>query len=168
MVGVVSCNRHGLNVLKAKVMVRGLSAIDRRTAAARGLLSWRAELVSALGGEAVITPQRRAIVETVCRTRLFLDAIDAWLLGLPSLVISRKKSVIPALNQRQSLADSLLRQLSALGLERQAAPVMDLKDYLRQVESEATAQNGGKDGPGEARIDAEATGKGIVLPEGQA
>ena len=43
--------RSGLYALKAKVRVRGLQAIDRRTAAARGLLSWRDELLTALGGQ---------------------------------------------------------------------------------------------------------------------
>ncbi len=42
--------RTGLNALKARVKVRGLAAIDKRTAAARALLDWRRELLVDLRG----------------------------------------------------------------------------------------------------------------------
>jgi len=66
-------NRHGLNAVMARVKVRGLNAIDRRTLAARELLAWRNELVTALGGQETISPQRAVLVEMVVRTRLFID-----------------------------------------------------------------------------------------------
>ena len=51
--------RTGLNALKARVKVRGLAAIDRRTTAARALLDWRQELVADLGGEAKVSAAQR-------------------------------------------------------------------------------------------------------------
>ena len=48
-------SRHGLNALKARVMVRGLQAIDRRTAAAQTLLAYRKELLADLGGETTVS-----------------------------------------------------------------------------------------------------------------
>ena len=63
-------SRHGLNVLKARVKVRGLQAIDRRTAAAQALLAWQKQLIADLGGEKVISAQQRALVELATRTKL--------------------------------------------------------------------------------------------------
>jgi hypothetical protein len=56
-------------------MLRGLDAIDQRTARARALIAWRAELVAALGGE--LSPQRRRLVEMTTRAALLLDHVDA-------------------------------------------------------------------------------------------
>ncbi len=50
-------SRTGLNALKGRGKVRGLQAIDQRTAAARGLLGWRRELVDDPGGENAISAQ---------------------------------------------------------------------------------------------------------------
>jgi hypothetical protein len=72
-----SYNRHGLNVLRIKVKVRGLGAIDRRTAAARDLLAWKADLVSDLGGPDTLSAQQRALIDLAVRTRLFVDSLDA-------------------------------------------------------------------------------------------
>lgn len=111
-------SRHGLNALKARVTVRGLQAIDRRTAAGRALMEWRDELVAALWGDPEVTPQEEALVEGAARTRLFLDHLDSWLLQQPSLILARKRSVVPALRERQALVDSLARLLGQLGLRR--------------------------------------------------
>src|SRR5688572_3139349 len=55
MKGRRTYSRTGLNALKARVKVRGLVAIDRRTAAARDLIAWRNELVRHLGGGVEVT-----------------------------------------------------------------------------------------------------------------
>ena len=73
-------SRHRLNALKAKVNVRGLQAIDRRTAAARALLAWWDELIADLGGPSVLSAQQRALVELATRTKLYVDSLDAWLM----------------------------------------------------------------------------------------
>ncbi len=104
-------SRHGLNVLKARVMVRGLSVLDRRTVAAQELLSWRKELLTDLGGADHISAQRQALVELAVRTRLFIDHIDSFLLSQASLINKKKKSIIPVLRERQSLVDCLARLL---------------------------------------------------------
>jgi hypothetical protein len=119
--------RHGLHALKARVMVRGLSAIDQRTAAAQHLLSWRRELLEDLGGEAAVSAAQRALVAIAVRTRLYLDHVDAVLMGRESLVV-RGRRLLPLVEQRQKLADGLLRTLQALGLERKARPALSLED----------------------------------------
>jgi len=124
--------RTGLGALRARVRVRGLQAIDRRTAAAQALLSWRQALLADLGGEKAITAQRLALVETAVRTRLYVDHLDAWLMEQGSLVNARRRSVYPVVRERQHLVDSLARLLSLLGLDRYQPKAIDLTAYLRE------------------------------------
>jgi len=122
--------RHGLNALKARVKVRGFGAIDVRTVAGRALVEWRRELVEDLGGADAVSAQQRAVVDLAVRTRLYVDSLDAWLMEQPSLVLARKRAVLPVLRERQILADSLARLLGQLALERRAKTVPALRGYL--------------------------------------
>jgi hypothetical protein len=63
-----------------RVKLRGFTAIDGRTAGARTAIAFKRELISALGGEADLSPQRRQLVDLAVRTKLPLDAVDAWVL----------------------------------------------------------------------------------------
>jgi hypothetical protein len=121
--------RHGLSALKARVMVRGLSAIDRRTAAAQHLLGWRRELLEDLGGEAAVSAAQLALVEAATRTRLYVDHCDAVLMARQSLVV-RGRRLLPLVEQRQRLVDSLARLLGQLGLERRKPPVPSLEAWV--------------------------------------
>lgn len=111
-------SRHGLTVLKARVKVRGLKAIDGRTAAAQSLLAWKRELLRDLGGEESISAQRMALVDMAVRTRLFVDHVDSFLLEQESLINKTTRSLFPLVTQRQHLCDSLSRILGQLGLDR--------------------------------------------------
>ncbi len=148
-------SRTGLNALKARVKVRGLQAIDRRSAAARGLLAWRKELLADLGGEAAVSAQQMALVELAVRTRLYVDHLDGWLMEQPTLVNSRRRAVLPVLKERQALVDSLVRILGQLGLERKAKPVVDLQTYLTRrygggkAKSAQESVQDGQDGSGD-------------------
>ena len=123
-------SRHGLNALKARVKVRGLGAIDRRSSAARALLAWRDELITDLGGATEISAQQRAVVELAARTKLYLDSLDAYLMEQRSVVDKRRRAVLPVVRERQTLADALARLMGQLGLERRAKRVPSLSDYL--------------------------------------
>lgn len=122
--------RTGLNALKARVKIRGLDAIDKRTAAGRALVEWRRDLVSDLGGELAVSAQQRVIIDLAVRTRLYVDSLDSWLVEQPSLVLARRRTVLPVLVERQRLADSLARLLGQLGLERRAKPVPSLREIM--------------------------------------
>jgi hypothetical protein len=124
-------SRHGLNALKARVKVRGLQAIDQRTVAAQALLGWQRELIEDLGGEAAVSAQQRALVEVAVRTRLYVDALDAWMMEHGSLVNARRRALHPVVRERQQLVDSLARLLGLLGLERRQPKAVDLSAYLR-------------------------------------
>ncbi len=134
--------RTGLRALKSRVAVRGLAAIDRRTTAARTLLDFRRELLDDLGGEPSISAARLALVEMAVRTRLYLDHVDAFLMSQPSLIMKRARlrgRLLPLVEQRQRLAESLARLLGQLGLERRTPEPLDLREYLsRRTASDIT------------------------------
>jgi hypothetical protein len=121
--------RPDMHALRTAVMIQGCWAIDKRSIAAKAIFRWKRQLVLALGGEAEISPQRMCLVDLAVRTRLFVEALDAFLLGEQSLLNAKAKSVIPVLMQRQTLADSLTKILKTLGLNRQHGRVLSLKEY---------------------------------------
>jgi hypothetical protein len=123
-------SRHGLNAVKARVRLRGLGAIDMRTVAAREMLAFRDELVTALGGDPELSPQRRKIIDLAARTALYLDHLDAWLTEQKTLINRRSRSVLPVLLQRQTLAEHLARLLDKLGLDRRPRQVPAFDEYL--------------------------------------
>lgn len=140
--------RTGLGALKAKVKVRGLTAIDQRTLAARALLDWRRQVLDDLGGEENIAATKLALVETAVRTKLYLDHVDAFLLERSALV-NRRKKLIPLVEQRQRLADSLARILTQLGLEKKGPKPVTLDSYLRQEYGPDSRDSGGNAETGE-------------------
>lgn len=132
-------SRHGLAAARQRVQLRGLNAIDRRNSEGRALVSWRSELVSALGGEQSISPQRMTLIDLCVRTRALLDHADAYLLAQPSIVNKRRRAMLPIVAQRQTLCDSLARLLNQLGLKRVPKPVPSLGDYISGQRKEASA-----------------------------
>jgi hypothetical protein len=129
-----SRSRTGLNALKARVKLKGWSVIDIRTAAAREVIAWEANVRKSLGGT---TPQQDALIQVAAHTRLILDDVDAFILAQQSTCNRKKKSVLPIVKDRMTLADQLTRQLIAIGLQRPAranpAPVMDLDKEISRL-----------------------------------
>ncbi len=139
-------SRHGVNALKARVKIRGLQAIDKRTVAAQALIAWRSELLTDLGGEEIVSAQQLALVEMVTRTRLYIEHLDAFLMEQQSLVNRKRKAVLPVLRERQQLVDSLARILGQLGLERRAKPVPALSEYIAgRYQNRAEPKPGGEE-----------------------
>ena len=98
--------RHGLNPLKRTLYTLGNRALDKRTVAGRALVEWRDDLIRDLGGD--VSTQQDAIISLAIKTKLLLDSIDVWLLQQPTLIIKRKKAIIPAVQQRQVLSRCLI------------------------------------------------------------
>ena len=71
------------------------------------------------------------------KTKLLLDSIDVWLLQQKTLIVKRKRSIIPAVAQRQVLADALAQYLSQLGLERRQKDI-DI-DPIKRIQAERMA-----------------------------
>ena len=111
-------SKHGLTILKRAVNGLVDRVIDKRTVTGKALAKWRADLITDLGGAERISTQQSALIDLAVRSKLLLDSIDAWLLTQPTLVNARKRSLIPVVLQRQTLADGLARYLTQLGLVR--------------------------------------------------
>lgn len=105
--------KHGLYKLKGLLDGDGL---DKRTSLSRALVAKEQELVTALGGDDVVSPQERLIINDTVKTLLFLGSLDAYLTGLKSLV--RKGRVHAVLGERTRLAGHLRENLKTLGLKR--------------------------------------------------
>jgi hypothetical protein len=121
--------RPDMHGIRTAVMVQGCWKIDRRSIGAQHLFRWKRQLVDALGGEAEISPQRMCLVDMCVRTRLYVEALDRYLLGEKSLIDKKARSTLPILLQRQSMADSLTKTLKILGLNRQHGKILSLKEY---------------------------------------
>src|SRR5580700_9712537 len=127
-----TCKKPGLKRTIAAIKGRGIKALDGRSMVVRATKQWRSALLADLGGESNVSTQRLAIVDLASRTKLCLDMIDGWVLSCDSIVNKRKKSLIPALKERQVLVDSLARLLSQLGLQRQAKLVAAIPQQVVQ------------------------------------
>jgi hypothetical protein len=111
-------NRHGMMAVKSRIMLRGLAVVDTRTRAARDVLNWRRGLIADLGGASELTAARAALVEIAVRSKLYLDHVDAYLLERSTLLGRKSRRVLPLVEQRRRMADSLTKTLVALGLDR--------------------------------------------------
>lgn len=130
--GLMTNTVHGLKTLKRAVKVLGSRAIDPRTKTGRALRQFKADIVADLGGSESLSAQQLELVDVIVATKLVHDSITAWLLSQPSMVNKRQRALWPVVLQRQTLADSLCRNLERLGLERKAKQVPSIQDYLNQ------------------------------------
>lgn len=141
---------HGLHTLKRRLQVRGLEGIDKRSGAGRALAEWRRELVADLGGPEALSAQQRTVVEAAAQKRLLLDSVGAWLLEHPKLVNGRRRALYPVVLQWAQLADSLVRDMTTLGLERRKPPPPSLENWWQQRQREKAAAEAGTPRPPEA------------------
>jgi len=120
--------KHGLTTLKGAVNGLGRRVIDKRTSVGKALHKWKQDLVADLGGN--VSVQQMTLIELAVKSKLLLDSIDTWLLQQPTLINRRKKSLLPVVMQRQTLADGLARYLQTLGLEKKSRDLGNLESLL--------------------------------------
>jgi hypothetical protein len=130
---------HGLYVMKAGLKALGSRAIDGRTTTGRALAAWNSEIIRDIGGLESLSAQEIATVDLCVRNKFILDSIDAWIVGQTSLVNARKKSLHPIVLERQQIADSLLRSLTLLGLEKRKPKPKSLQEIIADRERERLA-----------------------------
>jgi hypothetical protein len=94
------------------------------------LREFRAEIIADLGGEANISAMERAIIDMAVRSHLLLSSIDRYLLSLPCPVNRQRHQAFAILLQRDTLANSLARNLERLGLRRRAREAPSLASYV--------------------------------------
>ena len=108
-------NKTGLNTLKNRVKARGMRAIDGRSRAAIEVKEFTAGLIADLGGEDQLSTQQLALVDLAARAYLFLGQVDSWLADYlnqgKSLVNKRNRQLLPAVRERQAIAEHLAKVL---------------------------------------------------------
>jgi hypothetical protein len=124
-------DRHGLTALKRTVATLGAGCSTGASPVARELREWRTGLERDLGGD--LSTQERVLVDLATTTKLLLGSIDSWLLTQKSLINARRKSVLPAVRERQGLAVELARIMGQLGLKRRAVDGGDASRALLEV-----------------------------------
>ncbi len=123
--------RSGFYALRATLRQLGPRVLDRRTSLGKALAAWKANLERDLGGD--LSTQELVLVDLAVRQKLLLESVDTWLLVQPSLVLARKKTVLPVVKDRQALVDSLSRIMGQLGLRRRAGDGGDAARALAEV-----------------------------------
>lgn len=86
--------RHGLYTMQKAVALLGTRALPpASTALGRELRAWRQALIVDLGGEDAVSTQQLALVDKAVTQKLIVDSLDAYVLGMPSLVNKRHRSL---------------------------------------------------------------------------
>jgi hypothetical protein len=97
-------------------------ALDGRSSVARELSAMRNELVNDLGGEANCSSQQLALVQIIVREYYLLELFDGFLFSKGRLIDRRRNRLTNGSLDRLKLADSIVRHMAVLGLERKLPP----------------------------------------------
>lgn len=121
---------HATDAVKSKILLKGMAVIDRRSSAAKAIVRWRKAVIDDLGGPASLSAQQLTLVELAARTKLVLDHLDAALFARTSLVKGKQAKAVGLVADRMKVADSLVRSLLSLGLERKPTILPALGAYV--------------------------------------
>ena len=99
----------------------------------RAARTWRMEVITDLGGLEAVPAARIALLDAAVGSKVILDSLDRYVFELAAqsgLANRRSRRVFAVVTDRMRVADSLARQLQALGLERRDPKPLDLGSYL--------------------------------------
>jgi len=91
--------------------------------------AWRDDVLADLGGPDAITATKRALLNAAVGSWLIVQSLDVYLFELAhtnGLVNRTRRRVFDVVEQRVRIADTLARQLQAIGLERAKPAVQPL------------------------------------------
>ncbi|MDE3041137.1 MAG: hypothetical protein KGJ82_11270 [Nitrospirota bacterium] len=132
---------HGLGTLKRAVKALGNRAVDGRSTLAKELARECRELVNALGGEAEVSPQEKALIQMIAQKRIRRKIAAQWCLLNRDRLFNRKKmKMAPIALELEQLEESEARLLDKLGLKRRAKPVKGLTALLAEPSHGAAAE----------------------------
>src|SRR5262249_15397592 len=98
--------------------------------AGAALRAFRDGIIGDLGGKESLSAMELAIVEIIMRSHLLLSSIDRYILSLPVPVNRQRHQLFPVVLQRDTLANSLARNLERLGLRRRAKALPTLAEIM--------------------------------------
>jgi hypothetical protein len=118
---------HGHDAMRRTLSALTTKRLDGRSAVAVAVRTFKADIRRDLGND--LTRAQETILEDAAQAWVIRQALDDWMMRQPSLV-TRKRTLLPVVEQRMRVAEHLARQLDRLGLERRAKPVPSLSEYL--------------------------------------
>src|SRR5262245_31905147 len=86
---------HGAKTLRRAVTLLTTRGLDGRSKVALAVKAWKADIRADLGGD--LTRQQEAVLELAAQQWVQVSSLDAWLAQQPSLVLARKRTVLPVL-----------------------------------------------------------------------
>ena len=108
--------------------------------------AWRDDVLSDLGGVTNISAARMALVNAALGSLIILASVDRYLFalaGADGLTSRKHRRLFPVVEQRMRIADSLARQVQALGLDRAKTTPTDLNAYITEKYGHAEQQQEG-------------------------
>jgi len=140
----------GVNSMKKNLPTLLSRAVDERIATSdlaplEALArDWRDSVIRDLGGREQVTTTKTTLITATLGTWILLSTVDAFLMEmLPTIGIvnRRRKEMRSIVEQRAKLADSLVRQLQAVGLEKTSPAVLSIEEAIRHAKARV-AENG--------------------------
>lgn len=129
----------GFHVMKAALSRQGLGALDGRSAAARGVSRWKAEVLADLGGD--LSTAQLTLLEAAASDLCLLAVADGYLRELGAEVVSkRKRQFVPLVEQRLRVAAHLAATLEKLGLQRRPPPPRDIREVIAEADARYRAE----------------------------
>jgi len=120
-----------------KIELMGWKAVDPNSPGAIAVREWRDDLISTLGGESAVTPQKRALIDAASITKLMISRLDDLVLLLQGSGVNvHTMELAPFILQRETLVAALRADLKMIGLGRRAKPIHDLGEILSQQQNE--------------------------------
>ena len=94
--------------------------LDGRSAVAVAVRTWKADIRRDLGDD--LTRAQETILESAAQSWVILRSLDDYI-ARQSTLVTKKRTVLPVVLQRQQIAEGLAKHLDRLGLERKAKEV---------------------------------------------
>src|SRR5262249_2856342 len=132
----------GWRGLKRAVAVRGLNALDGRSAAVRLVREWQAAITADLGGPEQLSAQKRALIDILSRSPLVLNHIDSFMMEQRSLINRKRKAIIPIVRDRQVIVDGIARLVAQIGSDKVEKRVSTFTVPWRQDDRVEKTANG--------------------------
>jgi len=127
----------GFWAAKRAISKFGSNVLDGRSAIAKRIQELRTALVNDLGGEQAISRQQDIVIGNVLKEHLLLESLDAFIFSMHSPVNKRSRQLYPVVRERSVIADSLVKHLAMLGLERKLPPAKPLEQFLVEHEKKS-------------------------------
>jgi hypothetical protein len=119
--------RHAGYLLRRALNGVRTDALDRRSHVGCAVRKVVDDLVEQLGGADEVAPAMRILVEQTAIRVVITDAVGQWLLQRGDLVRADGDGLLKVATEHVGMQKALTLMLQAVGLDRRAVPVVDVR-----------------------------------------